>query len=177
MRRFFKNCRADNNPHSWELYREAQRRYRKEVRKVSKETWRTFCSSVNDLPRSAKLHRDLSRDHKIRPGYLVAPSVGRTKSEAEILYILLATHFPNSTVTERGAVLAAACRAKRLDWRMAARIVTYRRVGSHIKFQVWMGNSRLCCKSDGRSLPLTWSRFFVPAWGLDMLQAYGARLK
>jgi hypothetical protein len=35
-------------------YREAQQRYRKEVRKASKDTWRTFCSSINDLPRSAR---------------------------------------------------------------------------------------------------------------------------
>ena len=57
VRRLFSKCRSDNNPHSWELYRGAQRNYRKEVRKVSRNAWRTFCSSVNDLPRSAGLHR------------------------------------------------------------------------------------------------------------------------
>jgi hypothetical protein len=31
VRRLFNKCRADNNPHSWELYREAQQRYRKKV--------------------------------------------------------------------------------------------------------------------------------------------------
>jgi hypothetical protein len=31
VRWFFNKCRADNNPPSWELYREAQQRYRKEV--------------------------------------------------------------------------------------------------------------------------------------------------
>jgi hypothetical protein len=31
VRRLFNKCRTDNHPHSWELYREAQRRYRKEV--------------------------------------------------------------------------------------------------------------------------------------------------
>ena len=51
IRRLFNKCRADNKSSSWELYREAQRRYRKEVRKASKETWRTFCSSINNLPR------------------------------------------------------------------------------------------------------------------------------
>jgi len=66
--------------HSWDLYRETQRRYRKEVRKASKETWRTFCNSVNDLPRSARLHRALSRDPKINLGFLVAPSGDRTQS-------------------------------------------------------------------------------------------------
>jgi acetyl esterase/lipase len=31
VRQLFNKCRGDNNPQSWELYREAQRRYRKEV--------------------------------------------------------------------------------------------------------------------------------------------------
>ena len=126
---FFNRCRADNNSNSWELYREAQWRYRKEVQKASKETWRTFCSYVNDLPRSARLHRALSRDPKIRLGSLVAPSGQRTQSERETLDLLLATHFPISTVKERGAVPAAACHTKSLDWWVAARIVTYWGVG------------------------------------------------
>jgi len=53
VRRLFNRCRANIDTNSWDLYREAQRRYRMEVRKASKETWRTFCSSVKDLPRSA----------------------------------------------------------------------------------------------------------------------------
>jgi hypothetical protein len=57
VRRLLNRCWANNKSHSWELYREAQWRYRKEVRKASKETWRTFHSSVQDLPRSARLHR------------------------------------------------------------------------------------------------------------------------
>ena len=76
VRRLFSKYRKDKNLHSWELYREAQWRYRKAVRKASKETWRTFCSSINDVPRSAGLHRALSRDSKIRLGSLMAPSGG-----------------------------------------------------------------------------------------------------
>jgi hypothetical protein len=36
VRRLFNKCRSDKNPHSWDLYRDAQRNYRKEVRKASK---------------------------------------------------------------------------------------------------------------------------------------------
>jgi len=38
VRRLFNRCRANNKSSSWELHREAQRRYRKEVCKSSKET-------------------------------------------------------------------------------------------------------------------------------------------
>ena len=116
VRRLFSRCRADNKSSSWELYREAQRRYRKEVRKASKETWRTFCGSINNLPRSARLHRALSRDPKARLGSLVAPTGEHTQSEGETLDLLLATHFPDSAAVKGGATPAAVCRATRVDW-------------------------------------------------------------
>jgi hypothetical protein len=83
VRRLFNKCRANNQSHSWELYREAQQRYRKEVHKASKETWRTFSSSVKELPRSARLHRALFKGPTPRLRSLVAPNGKRTKSEGE----------------------------------------------------------------------------------------------
>jgi hypothetical protein len=100
VRWLFNKCQSDKNPHRWELYREAQRKYRKEVRKTSKNVWRTLCSSINDLPRSARLHRALSRDPKIKLGSLVAPLGMHMQYEGETLEFLLTTHFPNSEVTQ-----------------------------------------------------------------------------
>ena len=128
VRRLFNRCRADNKSYNWDLYGKAQRRYRIEVRKASKETWRTFCSYGNDLPRSARLHRALSRDLKTRLGSLVAPTGERTQSERETLDLLLPIHFLDSAAVEGDVVPAAASRATRVDWRGAARIITYRRV-------------------------------------------------
>jgi hypothetical protein len=73
------------------------------------KTWRTFCSSINDLPKSAMLQRALSRDTKIRLGSLVAPSGKSTQSEGVTLDLLLNAYFPTSTVMEGGAVSAASC--------------------------------------------------------------------
>jgi hypothetical protein len=128
VRRLFNKHRSGKNPHSWDLYREAQRKYRKEVRKACKNARRTFCSSINDLPRSARLHRALSRETKIKLESLVAPSGRRTQSEGETLELLLTTHFPNSGVTQELAAPAAALLARRPDWRLATKVVTYRRV-------------------------------------------------
>jgi hypothetical protein len=108
VRRLFNRCRAKNEPHSWELYREAQRRYRKEVRKASRETWRSFVSSVNELPRAARIHRALSRGSKIKLGSLEAPSGLRTQPEEETLDLLLATRFPGSICVEGGVVFTTA---------------------------------------------------------------------
>jgi hypothetical protein len=128
VKRLFNMCRTDKNPQSWELYGEAQQRYRTEVRKASKDAWRTFCSSINDPPMTTRLHRALSRDPTIKLGSLVDPSGRCMQSKGEILQLLLAGHFPNSVVTEVKAAPAAARCAKCLDWRVAARVVTYTRV-------------------------------------------------
>jgi hypothetical protein len=61
------------------------------------------------------LHRALSRGPKIRMGCLVAPSGERTQSKEETLELLLAAHFPNSVVMEKGAAPATAYHAKCLD--------------------------------------------------------------
>ena len=127
-RLLFNKWRSDKNPHSCELYREAQGNYRKEVKKASKNAWRTFCSSIIYLLRSARLHKALSRDAKIKPGPLVAPSGRRTQSEGKNLEILLTIHFPNLEVTQELAAPAAALLARRSNWRLATRVVTYRRV-------------------------------------------------
>jgi len=51
-----------------------------------------------------------------------------TQSAGETLELLLTTHFPNSEVTQEFAAPAAALLARRSEGRLAARVVTYRRV-------------------------------------------------
>jgi hypothetical protein len=77
---------------------------------------------------TTRLHRALSRDPKIKLGSLVDPLGRCTQSKGENLKLLLATHFANSVVVEEEAAPAAACCDKCLDWRVAARVVTYMRV-------------------------------------------------
>jgi hypothetical protein len=127
VRRLFNRGRSDQTPRSWEPYREAQREYRREVRSASKESWRAFCTFINELPMAARLHRALSKDPKVRLGFLVTPTGEHTQSEGETLDLLLRTHF---TCSGAAGVEATAnyCRASQRDWRVAARVVTYRRV-------------------------------------------------
>jgi hypothetical protein len=77
---------------------------------------------------SARLLRALSRDAKIKLGNLVAHSGRRTQSEGKTLELLLTPHFPNSEVTQELTAPAAALCAERSGWKLAARVVTCRRV-------------------------------------------------
>jgi len=77
---------------------------------------------------SARLHRALSKDPKIKVGSLVAPSGKHMQSKGNTLELLLATHFPNSVVTENMAASAAAHHIKQCDWWVALEVVIYGRV-------------------------------------------------
>jgi len=94
----------------------------------------------------------------------VAPSDRLTQLE-----LLLNPYFPSSEVTQTLAAPAAVLRAGRSDWRLAAKVVTYRTVEwniillPHTKVQEGMPYSRPCCRRDRKFLPLTWSGYFVPA--------------
>jgi hypothetical protein len=74
VRRLLNKGYRDRTPQSCELYRESRREYRREVRRASKENWRAFCTYINVLPRATRLHRALSKDHKVRLGSLVTPT-------------------------------------------------------------------------------------------------------
>ena len=77
----------------------------------------------------------------------MAPPRLRTQSEEEILQLQLTTDFPDLRVTEEVAASVAACYAKRCDWWVAVKVVTYRR---------GMGNKFFCptYKSrDGQYIP------------------------
>ena len=112
--------------------------------------------------------------------WLLLEGICNPKGKPWISCLLL--NSPNSVVKEREAVpLLAAPNVWTGGW-LRGLLLTRELYGRlthslHTKVQVWMGYSRLCCKRDGKFLSLTWSRFFVPAWQLDMFQPYGARLR
>ena len=97
--------------------------------------------------------------------------------------ILLVTHFPNSVVIETEAVPAAAHRTTRLDWWVAARVVTYGRVIRAINsFAPYkspgMDGIFPALSQEGRELLVPYLvKIFLPAWQLAMLQPHGARLR
>jgi hypothetical protein len=75
-------------------------------------------------------------------GSLVAPSGRHTQSEGETLELLLTVHFPNSDITQELAAPAAALLARHPNWRLATRVVTYKRLE-------WAVDSFALCKSQG----------------------------
>jgi hypothetical protein len=94
---------------------------------------------------------------------------------------LLTTHFPNSEVTQELGVPAAALRAGRSDWRLAARVITYRRVewttGSFAPdISPGMEGIFPALLQEGREVVIPYMvRIFLPYCLLAVFQPYGDR--
>jgi len=178
VRQLFNKCQRAKNLRSWELYRDAQRRLPKRLGGLTVVPLATYLGQLG----YTGLYLGSLRS-KIRLEPLLAPSRGCTQSEGETLDLLLATHFPNSLVIGREVAPAAACCVKRVDWHVAARVVTYGKV-------VWATDSFAPYKSPGMDriflamlqegqgvLTPYLVKIFVPAWQLATFQPYGARLR
>jgi len=87
-------------------------------------------------------------------------------------------------VIEEVAAPAAAHCARCHDWRMAVRVVTYRRVEwANDSFAPYKSTgvdgtfTEPCCKRDRGLLSVTWSGCCVSAWLLAIFKPYGIRLR
>jgi hypothetical protein len=76
-----------------------------EIRNASEDPWKTSFDSFKDLPMLARLHRALSRNSRIKLGYLVAPWGRPTQSKGGTLELLLVAHFPKSVVSDEVVAL------------------------------------------------------------------------
>ena len=116
-------------------------------------------------------------------GSLVAHSGRCTQSEGETLELWLNTHFPNLEVIQELPAPLAALLARCSDWRLASRVVTYRKIEWAIdSFASYKspgvdGISRPCYKRNERLLSHTCSEYFLPACVRPIFQPFGNRLR
>jgi hypothetical protein len=95
------------------------------------------------------------------------------------LELLLTMHFPNSGVTQELAVTAATLQARRPNWRLGTKVITYRMVEYAIDYFVPYKSPG----ADGifpallqrpREIVIPYLvRIFMPAWRLAKFQPYG----
>lgn len=97
--------RAQNNAHKkWdksksdedkESWLELRRKYKKEINTCKRNSWLELCASIQNIQSMSKLNKILSRGEQHQLGMLNTAS-GETKTSAEVVEVLFATHFPGS---------------------------------------------------------------------------------
>ena len=81
---------------SWDVYRDALTNYNKNIRRSKRDTWRSYCGSLESLPEAARLHKVLAKGSSNGIGLLKRADGSFTQDRREALELLLQVHFPGS---------------------------------------------------------------------------------
>ena len=91
-RRYLRNPTDENK----EAKIQAQKAFKRELRRSKREVWATYCSSIDALPAAARLHAILKRNLTVQQGTLKRPDGSFTATPEESVDLLLETHFPDT---------------------------------------------------------------------------------
>ncbi|XP_037809859.1 uncharacterized protein LOC119602420 [Lucilia sericata] len=91
--KLFNKAKRDQNPLSWDDYRQSFNTFKRETRRAKKESWKRFCEELESTTEASRLRKVLSKDPGT-PGFLMKPDGNFTESSTETLELLMETHFP-----------------------------------------------------------------------------------
>jgi len=83
----------------WQVHREVRRSFKKLLRQSKRDSWRNFCSRVEDTHESSRIYKILGRTQAGSLGMLCTPSGQWTTSPEEVCQHLLETHFPGCKIS------------------------------------------------------------------------------
>lgn len=95
-RRLLNKAIKNGNSESWEVYKAAQREYKKQIRHAKEKSYIQFCESIEGEKQSAKLVRILKKDSLARLDTLKYPDGSFTSSKEDTYRLLFSSHFPGS---------------------------------------------------------------------------------
>lgn len=141
VRGLLRKAERTKHPDDWEAFHASQREYKRSLRSAKRDSWRRFCSDINELPAACRLSKILSKNPHAGIGSLARPNGGFTSNAGETLEVLLQTHFPDSKANVDH--LEECRRPGPMDYDTGKRVVTYERL-------VWSIKTFPSFKSPGR---------------------------
>ena len=119
----------------WDKYKEARRAFKRTLRKSKRESWQDFCSNIETMHESARLHKLLGKTHVNKLGMLRLPHGGWTKSLEEANEHLMDVHFPGCCIDNTTKNVNASTTQPvnhrwipSVNWNIASDIVTCERI-------------------------------------------------
>ncbi len=98
MRKAFNKARSPRSTGTWEEFYALQRKYKSELSKKEKISWREQCSYVDNLRDQSKMFKILSKDPIQLVGSLQLPSGQYTNTLEEVYEHLASVHFPGCKI-------------------------------------------------------------------------------
>lgn len=111
-----------------EALRAARNAYKKECRKSKRDSWRSFCESVEGVSPTARLHKLLSKDRLNQVDSLRLPGGEIVSEESQVLKHLMETHFPDCVDSTESTPDDADTFSGYHLWRKARRLACYNNI-------------------------------------------------
>lgn len=93
--------RSDTNT-DWDAYTQARNTYKKELRKVKKNAFKSFCEECDNIPAVARLNKIMTKTSISWNRMMRRPNGEHTCSPEESLGVMLDAYFPGSQTHEEG---------------------------------------------------------------------------
>ena len=94
-RRLYRTANREDTDQAWDQYRQKRREYQHMLRYTENDSWKNFCSDMNDLSAIARFSK-LNGNAQARLGMLRKESGDYTESPNEVIQVLLDAHFPGN---------------------------------------------------------------------------------
>lgn len=98
VRKLFNRAKRTDD---WATYRTALTHYNEALRKSKRDSWRTFCEKIDEIPAACRLQKALALEHKNPLGSVRRLDGTLTTTREETLDCLVRGHFPECTVIAR----------------------------------------------------------------------------
>ena len=89
---------STKTPESWESYNKVRNKFKSDIHKAKRDSWRNFCSSMEGMTPVARLLRVLKSDKSTQLGMLRKDDGTYTDTPEDALDLLHGKHFPPSAV-------------------------------------------------------------------------------
>ena len=141
--KFFNRAKNSRSADDWQVYKDHQRLYKKEIRKRQRDSWRDFCSNVESSTETSRIKKILMKDRSLQPSCIKRKDGEYTSNLLETAGVLMETHFPGCQLASETQVTQVKLPlSSNGDWELARDIVDEARV-------TWAVNSFSPYKSPG----------------------------
>ena len=96
VKQLSKSYHRSGTNEEWDSLADTKRKYKNELRKAKRSSWRTFCEECETMPQVARLNKIVSMDPGIKGTMLRYEDGSYTSTPEEALDYLLASHFPEA---------------------------------------------------------------------------------
>jgi ribonuclease HI len=116
MRTSYDTYRQSRTWYDQQIYKADRRELKKEIRKAKAQSWKHFCSDISSEKSMAKLTKVIRRTENKNLGILKDSQGRMCKGPEDSMQVLMATHFPGSTmVTEQVVSTQVRCTKAELN--------------------------------------------------------------